>query len=129
MKCKKWTQGENETQISRHGDDEGHKKGQNCMNCHYTEGKGEGWFSIGGSVYGSIGEGIAYFYDDITLPAIDSLEIDADGNLFTTETVDFSNGLYVSVKSGNGTVKQMIGKIFNGQCNLCHGVTETIISF
>ena len=127
--CKKWMQGENETRISRHGDHQGHKKGQNCMNCHYTEGKGESWFLIGGSVYGNIGDGTAYFYKDTLSPAIDSLEIDADGNLFTTKTVDFSNGLYVSVKSGSGTLKQMPKKVFNGQCNLCHGVTQSKISF
>ena len=129
VKCKKWTQGKNDTEISKHGDDEGHKKGQNCMNCHYTEGQGDGWFSVGGSVYGSVGDGTVYLYKDWASPAIDSIEIDADGNLYTTEPIDFVDGLHVSIKSGDGTEQHMTGKIFNGQCNLCHGVTEDRISF
>ena len=129
VECKKWTQKNTDTQISTHGDNEGHKKGQNCMNCHYTEGNGDGAFSIGGSIYGNVGDGMLYLYTDWTSPAIDSVEIDADGNVYTTEPVDFSNGLHVALRSGSGTLRYMNEKITNGQCNLCHGVTEEKISF
>lgn len=127
--CKKWTQKNTDAEISKHGDDEGHKKGQNCMNCHYTEGEGDGAFSLGGSVYGNPGDGMVYLYTDWNLPPVDSVEIDADGNVYTTEAIDFGDGYHVSVKSGSGAVKQMTDKITNGQCNLCHGVTTTQISF
>jgi hypothetical protein len=39
--CKK---NENETKISSNGDSESHNMGQNCMSCHVSGEKGEGWF-------------------------------------------------------------------------------------
>jgi hypothetical protein len=99
------------------------------MNFHYSEGRGEGWFTLGGNIDGNPGDGIVYLYSDWNLPPVDSIEIDADGYVYTTEDIDFSNGLQVSVVSGAGVEHQMSGKIVNGQCNLCHGVTTTKISF
>ena len=49
-----------------------------------------------------------------------TLEGDANGNFYTTDPIDFSEGLFTSVQ-GTGIVHEMSSKIFNGQCNSCHG--------
>lgn len=41
----------NDVKISKRGEDESHKSGQNCMNCHVSGGSGEGWFQVAGTVY------------------------------------------------------------------------------
>lgn len=130
VRCDKWVKPENETQISTHGDDESvdddHQfNGLNCMNCHYTEGRGEGWFTVAGTVQGSFDTGYAKIYTDFTQPPIMTVEIDAMGNFYTTEDIDFSNGLNVSIVKSSGLEYQMNDKIYTGQCSLCHGVTTS----
>ena len=134
VRCDKWIQPENETQISTHGDDESidddHMfNGQNCMNCHYTEGRGEGWFSLAGTVSGNNSAGLVKLYDGITPSSFKTIEVDAAGNFYTTETIDFSNGLNVSITDDSGVEKFMSAKIYTGQCNLCHGVTTSKLTY
>jgi hypothetical protein len=134
VRCDKWVQPENDTKISSHGDDESvdgdHKfNGQNCMNCHYTEGRGEGWFTLAGTVTGNNDVGIVNVYEDFTQAPIKTIEVDAEGNFYTTETIDFTNGLNVSIVDDNGNQQAMSAKVFNGQCNLCHGVTTSKLSY
>ena len=98
------------------------------MNCHYTEGRGEGWFSIAGSLNGNVNGALVHLYSDLSQAPIKTLEIDALGNFFTTDAFDFSGGVYVGIEDSNGAVELMGSKIFNGQCNLCHGVTTDALS-
>jgi len=129
IRCQKFVPPENDTQISKHGDDESHYFGQNCMNCHYTEGRGEGWFSIAGSISGNHSSGMIKVYSDTSLAAIDSIEVDALGNFFTTNEFNFTEGLFFSTIDSTGVELTMTDKIFNGQCNLCHGVTQAPLTF
>ena len=128
LRCQKFVQPENEQQESKSGDDESHYFGNNCMNCHYTEGQGEGWFSIAGSIEGNINNALVHLYTDTTQNAIKTLEIDGLGNFFSTDAFDFSGGVNVGIEDPSGAIKFMPDKIFNGQCNLCHGVTTNKLS-
>lgn len=134
VRCDKWVKPENETQISKHGDDESvdddHQfNGQNCMNCHYTEGRGEGWFTLAGSVLGNDTTGLVHVYQDFTQAPFTTIEVDAVGNFYTTDAIDFSNGVNVSIEDDNGNLQIMGAKIFTGQCNLCHGVTTSKLAY
>lgn len=118
---------ENETKISSCNDTESHKIGQDCMNCHYSGGSGEGWFTIAGTVYDSLKTSP---YPNATIKLfsapnetgnlIGTIEVDGLGNFYTTNQIEFGNGLYTSV-SGNTTTRHMVTPITSGQCNSCHG--------
>ena len=126
--CEK-EEGENETMISSYHSDESHKAGVNCMECHVSGGPGEGWFTVAGTVYES-DRGTPYpnatirFYTGPEgtgeLKAI--LEGDQLGNFYTTEQIDFSNGLFVTVE-GTSQTNAMHMELSNGACNQCHGST------
>jgi mono/diheme cytochrome c family protein len=103
--------------------------GDNCMNCHYTEGRGEGWFSAAGSVTGNSTAGMVYLYQEFGQAPVASIQVDAVGNFYTTETIDFSNGLRPALVNDQGVEQQMTGKIYSGQCNLCHGVTQSVLTY
>ncbi len=121
---------ENETKISRNNTDESHNSGQNCMNCHVSGGGGEGWFILAGTLYdqsltntypnGSVKLTTATGGTGTTVKVI---EVDNRGNFYTTESIDFGTGLYVSVVGRNGEQKFMPSKITSGACNSCHGNT------
>lgn len=122
--CKK---DKNVTNISANGDNKSHNTGQNCMSCHVSGGSGHGWFNVAGTVYdttktntypnatvklytGSHGTGTLQY----------TIQVDALGNFFTTESIDFGSGLYPEVQ-GNSTTKYMSSLITIGACNSCHG--------
>ncbi|MDA8979715.1 hypothetical protein N9G63_01605 [Chitinophagales bacterium] len=120
---------ENETNISSSKEDESHKKGENCMNCHYREGPGEGWFSVAGSVYGNYTNASVNILDAESYDLIKRIEIDELGNLYTTENIDFQNGIRVEIINENGQVTNVMSTVvYTGQCNLCHdGQFENLI--
>jgi len=126
--CEK-EEGENETNISTYNSDESHKSGENCMTCHTSGGPGEGWFTAAGTVYNS-DQTTPYPNATIRLYTGNggtgdlrgTIEVDGRGNFYTTESIDFSGGLYVSAE-GDGGTKYMIAPISNGQCNSCHGTS------
>lgn len=128
--CKK--EGENETKISHFDGNESHKVGENCMECHKSGGSGEGWFTLAGTVYDQQDNTLKnttiklYTEADGTGTLKYTLQGDALGNFYTTEAVDFGNGLYVSVQ-GNTAAKHMSSMITSGQCNSCHGVSTAKI--
>ena len=125
--CEENGHSENEQNISKNFDDDSHKTGKNCMECHVKGENGEGWFSIAGTVYDSLQtsinpNGLIKLY---TTPAnpddlIATIEVDALGNFFTTEPVNLENGLFVSVFNPSGKSKAMISPVYSGSCNSCH---------
>lgn len=109
---------------------ESHNTGQNCMDCHTAGGSGEGVFTVAGSVYdnslnSSLPNASVRLYTgfDGTGNLVATLLSDKNGNFYTTETIDFGNGLYVLVE-GSTRTKNMISSITTGACNSCHGVSE-----
>ncbi|NOX85736.1 MAG: hypothetical protein GXO86_07205 [Chlorobi bacterium] len=128
--CEKDETGNNETKMSRHNDDGSHNNGQNCMDCHKSGGEGEGWFTVAGSVYDSLktnpspnGTIKLYTGPNATGTFVKTIEVDGRGNFYTTENMDFGNGLYPVITGSSGNVKNMTSSISTGQCNSCHGVT------
>ncbi|MDX1618980.1 MAG: hypothetical protein R3224_09350 [Balneolaceae bacterium] len=108
---------------------ESHNMGENCMDCHVIGGSGKGWFSVAGTVYDStkttpLPNTVVRLY---TGPAgtgtiVSSVEVDALGNFFTTDSVDFGEGLFTGV-IGSTTTQFMDSTISDGSCNRCHGIS------
>jgi len=119
--------GKNETKISSYNDDESHNTGQNCMNCHVQGGSGEGWFNVAGTVYDSTKTNV---YPNATVQFFTgpegtgdlkyTIEVDGLGNFYTTEDIDFGDGLYTAVQ-GNSVTLSMISPLSMGECSSCHG--------
>jgi hypothetical protein len=119
---------QNDVKISSNGG-HSHHHGENCMNCHKDGGPGDGWFTAGGSANDSLGGNpyanvTVYLYSRRNGQGIlkHILNGDAAGNFYTTENIDFSNGVYPVVKGVNGT-RYMQTSITMGQCNSCHGIS------
>lgn len=132
--CQKWVRPSNERTISTFGDDESvdddHQyNGYNCMNCHYTEGRGTGWFSVAGTIFGNPGDAVVRVYNDVNQNPIMEVQADMHGNFYTTDDIDIKSGVFVSVQPVNGPEEFMEDKIFTGQCNMCHGVSTSKLSY
>jgi hypothetical protein len=118
--------------ISSHNANKSHNMGANCMECHKSGGIGKGEFLIAGTVY----------LNDLSTPypntsvylrtepngggaILYTLQVDANGNFYSTDPIDFSEGLYPNV-AGETTTKHMGQPITNGACNSCHHNTARI---
>jgi hypothetical protein len=117
--------------ISKHSETESHNTGKNCMDCHKTKGPGEGDFLIAGSCYDSTFTN-PYPNASINLytepggagQLIYTLEVDGNGNFYSTEAVSFLGGLYPTITGTSGNVHYMNGAITHGACNSCHNYTN-----
>jgi len=125
--CEENGHSENEQNISKNFDDDSHKTGKDCMECHIKGENGEGWFSVAGTVYDSLQttnnpNGLIKLFTTPENPddLVATIEVDALGNFFTTEPVNLGNGLYVSVFNTDGKSKSMITPVYTGSCNSCH---------
>lgn len=120
---------EDERNISSNGDDKSHNTGQNCMNCHKSGGPGEGIFKVAGTLYDSLKTStypnaiIKLFTGPNGTGTLKyTIQVDAKGNFFTTDAIDFGSGLYPAAM-GSLTTKYMGSSISMGQCNSCHGIS------
>ena len=118
------------TNISANNQNESHNMGQNCMNCHKDGGEGKGCFYVAGTVYDSLqsstkANGIIKLYSGPNGTGIlkGTIAVDAKGNFFTTDIIDFSSQVYPSITNTIGNVKYMGSGISIGQCNSCHGIS------
>lgn len=119
----------NEKKVSGYESTASHNMGQNCLNCHKSGGSGEGWFSLAGTVYDSLKTATLpnstvklYSGPNGTGSLIGIIEVDGLGNFYTTNSIDFGNGIYPSVE-GDADTKYMFSSIVSGACNSCHGVS------
>ena len=120
--CKKFETVELESMVSSYVEDESHNQGKNCMDCHYSAGSDvEGVFTLAGTVYGNTSKSTIELYNSKTGVLVRTIEVDRLGNAYTTQPIDFSEGLIVGVRNQRGKIEYMDDKIFSGQCNLCHG--------
>jgi cytochrome c553 len=131
--CEKEDEGCDEDNISIAGDDESHNAGQNCMQCHYDGGEGEGCFVVAGTVYDSLQQntktsGSIEFYTEPNGQGqlIKTVAIYKKGNFFTTDLFNLQ-GLYPVSVGTNGSKQYMGSALTSGQCNSCHGVTTNKI--
>lgn len=123
--------GNTATNISSHNANESHNMGKNCMNCHNSTGQGKGTFLVAGTLYddglvNTYGNGTVKLYSGINATGnlIATIQVDANGNFFTTANVNFGSGLYPTVIGASGQIEHMGKKITTGACNSCHGVSE-----
>lgn len=130
--CEK--EGSDVKNISAKNADNSHNMGQNCMQCHVSGGEGKGWFQAAGTVYkGDFSEvepnGVVRLYTgpDGTGELKATIEVDAKGNFFTTNAIDFTSGLYPKITGASGNSMAMGSPVTSGQCNSCHGVTTNKI--
>jgi len=121
---------ENESMVSLNFSTESHNTGQNCMLCHKEGGGGEGWFMTAGTVYDSTQQNISSNGNvlfssnyDVSDELISEIEVDAKGNFYSTESINYGQTVYVGVRSVNGIVKRMQSAVNTGACNSCHGVS------
>ena len=115
--------------ISVFGATESHNTGIACASCHVSGGSGEGWFNLSGSVYDGT---LTNPYPNATVrlyteaqgagSLVYTLEVDGLGNFYTTDNIDYGNGLYVLVE-GSQSTEYMHSTITDGDCNSCHGVS------
>lgn len=123
-----------QTKYSQANESESHNMGKNCLSCHVSGGKGDGCFEVGGTVYGSdkkttVSGGTLKLYTgpNGTGSLVTTLAIDKLGNVYTTNSVDFSSGLYPVVISSGGQTQYMGSKTTTGACNSCHGVSQDVV--
>jgi len=129
LSCDKFFIPENDTTISTFDEDESHYVGKNCMDCHHSAGEGEGWFTTAGSITGNTKSSLVELFLTGQSTPKHTIEVDKLGNFYTTEPIDFSEGFTVAIKDDNNNYKFMSTPITNGQCNLCHGSTTTVLNF
>jgi len=119
--------------ISNYNGTLSHNQGKNCQSCHQKGGIAKGWFSIAGTVYDSslkqvFPNSTVRLYDglDSTGVLISTIEVDSFGNFYSTEKIDFKNGLYVEV--GGKLISAKMGSLIrSAACNKCHGITTNRI--
>lgn len=117
----------NQSNISAH-DRRSHNVGKNCMDCHVNGGPGRGWFVIAGTVFDTVfpnnktnPNGTVFLYSDPARKSlVTTMDVDGSGNFYTTDNINFGNGLYPKVVSKDGDVKYMSSIITSGACNSCH---------
>ena len=129
--CQK--EGSSSSNISTTNGNRSHNMGQNCMSCHKSGGQGDGWFTAAGTMYKADLVSLqpnttVYLYSgpNSTGSLVATLNVDAKGNFFTTDAIDFSGGLYPAAKGPSGTMHYMSQVTRTGACNGCHngGTTD-----
>ena len=103
-----------------------HNTGKNCMGCHQ--------FVAAGSVYN---KALTSAFQGATVKlttqpngagtAIGTFTTNKSGSFYTSSSINFGTGIYVSVTASSGTVKHMTSAITSGACNSCHGSSTSKI--
>ncbi len=131
VSCKR--DGKNITARSAHNTNS-HNSGTDCMSCHKSSGqaKANGWYVVAGTVFQPNQSNVnanatVYLYSgpNATGNLVYELEADNYGNFYTTDAIDFGNGLYPVVQSSSGTQQYMQNVIRTGNCNGCHNSSQT----
>lgn len=116
---------------SKHGTMDSHRTTSECNVCHRPGGPGDGVFYVSGSVlnearYVTQKKAVVKLY---TKPKsqgelVAELYTDDMGNFYTTQKIDFTQGLYPSLYGTPGVKednKHMRQPVYVGNCNSCHG--------
>jgi hypothetical protein len=114
------------TLISNHDMMDSHNPSSNCSGCHKKGGAGPGYFTASGTIYDSFQNNqypntYVRFYTGPNGTGTLKYTIKGDkfGSFYTTEAMDFSGGLYVSVQGINAP-KHMNTPVYMAECNSCH---------
>jgi hypothetical protein len=119
---------------SQHGEAKSHKQGTLCMSCHTPGGSAKDVYLAAGTVYDEVrlkpqGKAVIKFYTEPKAQGklVATLKADELGNFYTTEKLDFSQGLYptlIGTPEAKENIKHMNRKVFRADCNWCHGIGE-----
>ena len=137
ISCEKENDSEERTasMSSRFNQSESHNAGKDCMTCHKTGGSGKGVFTVAGTVYNAAKTAV---YPNATVKLyteakgsgtlLQTIEVDARGNFYSTANVNFGTGIFATVTNSAGTVSKMDTPITAGNCNSCHSLTNSRIT-
>ena len=101
--------------------------GQNCFSCHQPRGNGKGIYTLAGTVFKQDGSPypntrITLYSDGAKTQTVASVDSDALGNFYTTNSLPFPNqALFVKIENADGQKsKAMPFPTLSGSCNVCH---------
>lgn len=101
-----------------------HNTGKNCMGCHK--------FTAAGSVYNkSMSAAFPGAVVKLTSQAngagsvLGTFTVNKSGSFYTSNSINYGSGIYVSVTGSSGKVKHMSSAITTGACNSCHGTSAS----
>ncbi len=107
-----------------------HNSGLNCMNCHTPGGRGDGVFTIAGTIYTSLAgttpfPGVSvriYSQPNGAGTLLITLVSDANGNIHTGSKINLAGGAYPVITSPKGNIQHMPVLMTGGGCNAvgCH---------
>jgi hypothetical protein len=105
-----------------------HNTGKNCISCHKK-------FTLAGSVYQ---KGTSSPFPGATISVysqpggtgnlLATLISDNSGNFYTEKSINFSPGVYLSIKGASGNMVNKNPAVTSGACNSCHGASVAKIS-
>ncbi len=107
------------------------RRGQNCMECHFA-GNNPIVYTVAGTVYqlnnftALYPNALIKFYSGPNGAGLllGEIEVDANGNFYTTESMEFSSGVYPAIEGAAGETPIYMGNfITHGECNSCHGAS------
>lgn len=97
-----------------------HNTGKNCLSCHQ--------FTAAGSVYNkALSSGFPGALVKLTTQAngagtvLGTFTVNKSGSFYTSSSINYGTGIYVSVTGSSGSTKYMSSAITTGACNSCHG--------
>ena len=97
-----------------------HNTGKNCLSCHQ--------FTAAGSVYNkALSSGFTGAVVKLTTQAngagtvLGTFTVNKSGSFYTSSSINYGTGIYVSVTGSSGSTKYMGSTIATGACNSCHG--------
>ncbi|MEI6899578.1 MAG: hypothetical protein WCL00_06860 [Bacteroidota bacterium] len=115
------------TASSNYGQHKSHNHGKACLHCHGTGGDNEFWWKIGGSIYKSDlttynPNGTVYLFKGKGSAGVlvKTIEVDGNGNIFTSSDIPLTDSLYVALQNASGDVKYMPIGTLDLNCNNCH---------
>jgi|AntRauTorckE6833_2_1112554.scaffolds.fasta_scaffold78681_1 cytochrome c553 len=118
--------------ISKNGDTGSHHQGANCSGCHNSNQITV--FSVSGTIFqedlrNTAPNGMVMLYTgkNGSGSLVKTIEVDANGNFYTTENIDFTQALYPVAESARGASMFMPRPATSGACNSCHGTQEEVI--
>ena len=132
-----------EALISKIGLTKSHNAGLDCMSssCHSQGGSGEGVFTVAGTVYDDVSSTtvkpnvVVRLYShpvsDADRALVAEIEVDGNGNFYTTQAIVWGAGLYAMAES-DSDMRFMSTEVVeaSGACNSCHiggaGNTERV---
>lgn len=116
---------------SAHGETRSHNVGQNCMQCHQTNGPGPGLFTAAGTIYDA--DGAPHPDGSVELRTVEGelaarIEADANGNFYTTAALPLPDSplFPTAISDDEQRRRSMPFPTASAACNVCHAGGQVI---